>query len=180
MVLAAPPKTKALANTVVVFLTDPPASPSGIPILSEVNAALFAQCYIFGKFMPTADQATGEGPVVLCDEFSETEFGRTTYAPVEIQYSYMPQELGTPGADGNEVYEALEPGTQLTAVVLHGVGGKTDALVVGDIGDVFLVEAGKRRKGETGDGDFDKKSVNQFLRVVNGSPVVEDHALAAT
>lgn len=180
MVLSAPPKTKALANTVVVFLTTPPAAASGIPTTVEVNAALFAQCYIFGQFLPTADQATGEGPTVLCDEFSETEFGRTTYAPVEVQYSYMPQELGTPGADGNEVYEALDPGAEVTAVVLHGVGGKTDAVAVGDVADVFLMEAGKRRKGQTGDGDFDKKSVNQFLRVMNGSPVVEDRALAAT
>ncbi len=179
MVLAAPPKTKALANTVVVFLTTPPAAGSGIPILAEVNAALFAACYIFGEFNPTANEATGEGPTVLCDEFSETEFGRTTYAPVEISYSYMPQELGTPGADGNEVYEALEPGAELTAVVLHGVNGKTDALVAGDVMDVFLVQAGKRRKGQTGTGDFDKKNVLQFLRIVNGSPVVEDHPVAA-
>lgn len=179
MALAAVPKTKALANTVVVFLTTPPAAPTGIPTLAEVNAGILAACHIFGNFMPTADQATGEGPTVLCDEFSETEFGRTTYAPVDISYSFMPQELGTPGADGNEVYEALEPGAEVTAVVLHGIGGKTDALVAGDIADVFLMEAGKRRKGQTGDGDFDKKSVNQFMRVVGGSPIVEDHPLAA-
>lgn len=179
MALASVPKTKALANTVVVFLTTPPVATTGIPTLTEVNAGLLAACHIFGDFNPTADQSTGESPAVMCEEYSETEFGRTTYAPVEIQYSYMPQELGTPGADGNELYEALEPGTQLTAVVLHGISGKTDALVAGDIADVFLVEAGTRRKGKTGDGDFDKKSVNQFVRVVNGSPVVEDHPLAA-
>lgn len=179
MVLATPPRTKALANTVVVFLTTPPASPDGIPTLTEVNAAIYAQCHLIGGFTPTAEQTTGEGPVAMCEEFGETEFGRTTYAPTEAQYFYMPQELGTPGAEGNEVYEALEPGAQVTTVILHGVAGKTDALVAGDVADVFLMEAGKRRKGQTGDGEFDKKSVTQSLRVVNGSPVVEDHPLAA-
>lgn len=179
MALAAVPKTKSLANTVVVFLTTPPAAPTGIPTLAEVNAGLQASCHIFGDFNPTSEQATGEGPAVMCDEFSETEFGRTTYAPVEVMYSYMPQDLGTPGADGNELYEALEPGATLTAVVLHGISGKTEALATGDIADVFEVEAGKRRKGKTGDGDFDKKAVMQFVRVIGGSPVVEDHPLAA-
>lgn len=178
MVLAAVPKTKALANTVVVFLTTPPAAPSGIPTLTEVNAGLKAACHIFGEFQPTPDQTTGEGPTVLCEEFGETEFGRTTYQPVEVSYSYMPQELGTPGSDGNEVYEALDPDVTVTAVVLNGISGKTDTLVAGDVADVFLMQAGKRRKGATGTGEFDKKNVLQFLRVVGGSPVVEDHPLA--
>lgn len=179
MALAAPPRTKALANTVVVFLTTPPAAPSGIATLAEVNAGLKAACFIYGDFNPTAEQATGEGPTVMCEEFGETEFGRTTYSPVEVMYSYMPQELGTPGAEGNEVYEALEPGAEITAVVLHGISAKTDTLAAGDVSDQFLMQAGKRRKGKTGDGDFDKKAVMQFLRVVNGGPIVEDHPLAA-
>ncbi|WP_181312464.1 phage tail tube protein [Nocardioides campestrisoli] len=178
MVLAAPPRTKALANTVVVFLTTPPAAASGIPTLAEVNAALFAQCHLYTEFEAVPNQGSGAGPRPICEESSETEFGQTTYEPVELQYSYMPQELGTPGAAGNEVYEALEPGTYLTAVVLHGVYGKTDTLAAGDIADVFRVEPGKRRKGRTGDGEFDKKAVTQAVRIVGGGPVVEDHPLA--
>lgn len=179
MALAAVPKTKALANTVVVFLTTPPAATTGIATLAEVNAGLKAACHIFGDFNPTATQATGEGPAVMCEEYSETEFGRTTYEPVEVLYSYMPQELGTPGADGNELYEALEPDAIVTAVVLHGINAKTDTLAAGDISDQFLMEAGTRRKDKTGDGDMDKKAVRQFLRVVNGGPIVEDHPLAS-
>lgn len=179
MVLASPPRTKALANTVVVFLTTPPAAATGIPTLVEVNAALFAQCHLYTPFDAVPNQTTGEAPRPLCEDSAETEFGTTTFAPVEVQYSYMPQELGMPGADGNEVYEALEPGTQVTAVVLHGVSGKTDTLVAGDVADVFKVEAGKRRKGQTGDGEFDKKSVTQALRIVGSGPIVEDHPLAA-
>lgn len=177
MVLASPPRTKALANTVVVFLTTPPAA--GTPTVAEVNAALFAQCHLYTMFDAVPNQTTGEAPRPLCEDTAETEFGTTTYAPVEVQYSYMPQELGTPGADGNEVYEALEPGTQVTAVVLHGINGKTDAVVAGDVADVFLVEAGKRRKGQTGEGEFDKKAVTQMLRIVGSGPVAEDHVLAA-
>lgn len=180
MVLALPPTTKALANTMVVFLTTPPASPSGIPTVTEVNAGLVAQCFIYGQFNPTRTRATGEGPTKLCSDSSPTEAGRRTYEAATVQGSYMPQELGTPGADGNELYEALEPDTQVTAVVLMGIDGKTDAVVANDIADVYLMDVIERTKGMTGEGDFDKMSFTATLLVVDGEIVAEDHKLAAS
>lgn len=180
MVLALPPTTKALANTVVAFLTTPPASPTGIPTVAEVNAALFAQCFIYGQFAPSRTRATGEGPTKLCSESSPTEAGRRTYDAVTVQGSYMPQELGTPGADGNELYEALEVDTQVTAVVLQGINGKTDAVVAGDVADIYLMDVIERTKSMTGEGDFDKLSFTATLLVTEGEIVAEDHVLAAT
>lgn len=180
MPVSLPPTTKALANTMVVFLTTPPAASNGIPTTTEVNAGILAGCHIYGSFNVTPSQNTGEGPRKLCSDFSPTQLGITNYPAVDVQYSYMPQDLGTPGSDGNEVYEALEPGTQVTAVVLEGVDGQTDTVAAGDVSDVFLMECGVRRKGATGDGEFDEKSVTQSLVVVGGEAIATDHALAAS
>jgi hypothetical protein len=179
MPISLPPTEKSLGRKVVVFLTTPPAAGSGIPTLAEVNAGLQASLHLYTPFNVTPTQNTGEGPRKLGSKFVPQENGVTTYPAVEIEYSYLPQELGTPGTAGNEVYEALEPGEQLTAVVLNGIDGDKDPLVAGDIADVYLVEAGVRRKGETGDGEFDQLSTKQNLVIVGGEPIVEDHALAA-
>jgi len=179
MAVELPPTTKALANQLIVFLTTPPAAASGIPTVTEVNAGLSAQCFIYGDFNVTPSQNTGEGPRKNCRPNAPTNLGIVTYPAADVQYSYMPQELGTPGADGNELYEALEPGSQITAVVLDGIPGETETVAPGDVADVYLMDVGVRRKGKTGDGEFDEKSVTQSLVVVGGAPVVEDHPLAA-
>jgi hypothetical protein len=174
------PKTvQSDSNKLVVFLTTPPAASTGIPILAEINAALFASLYIVGDFAVTPSQSTGAGPSKLGASVTPTKLGRVTYPAVDVQYTYVPQSLGTPGGDGNEVYEALVPGDQITAVVLEGYDGQADAVVAGDVGDIFLMECGKRRKGRTGDGEQDEVSVTQSLVVVGGEPIAEDHALAA-
>ena len=179
MAVDMPPTTKALANQLIILLTTPPASSTGIPTLAEVNAGLDAQCFIYGVFNVTPTQNTGEGPRKNCRPNAPTNLGMVTYPAAEVQYSYMPQELGTPGHAGNKLYEALEPGATVTAVVLDGIPGVTDAVVLGDVADVYDMTVGVRRKGQTGDGEFDEKSVTQALVVVGGAPVVEDHPLAA-
>ncbi|WP_394289507.1 hypothetical protein [Microbacterium sp.] len=179
MAVELPPTTTALANQLIVFLTTPPAASSGIPTVAEVNAGLAAQCFIYGNFNVTPTQNTGEGPRKNCRPNAPTNLGIVTYPATELQYSYMPQELGAPGADGNELYEALEPGAVITAVVLDGISGETESVAAGDVADVYEMKAGVRRKGQTGDGEFDEKSVTQALVVVGGGPVVEDHPLAA-
>lgn len=174
-----PPTTKSLGNKLIILLTTPPAAATGIPTVTEVNAGLKAGCHIYGQFNVTPNQNSGEGPRKLCAKTVPTKLGLVTYPVAEVQYSYMPQELGTPGAAGNEVYEALDPDAELTAVVLDGIDGRTDAVVAGDVADIYLVKAGVRRKGQTGDGEFDEFAVNQGLEIVGGAPIQEDHVLAA-
>lgn len=179
MAVDLPPTTKALANQVIVFLTTPPAASNGKPTVAEVNAGIAAQCFLYGDFTATPTQNTGEGPRKNCSPSAPTNFGMVNYPAIEIQYSYMPQALGTPGAPGNELYEALEPGTVVTAVVLDGLPGETETVAAGAVSDIFEVEAGVRRKGKTGDGEFDEKSITQSMIVLGGVPVAEDHVLAA-
>jgi hypothetical protein len=172
-----PPTEKSLGRKLVVFLTDPPAA--GIPTLVEVNAGLQASLHLYTPFNVTPNQNTGEGPRKLGSQFAPTENGITTYPAVDIEYSYLPQSLGTPGAVGNELYEAMVPGDVLTAVVFAGIDGDTDPIPANAVGDVYLVEAGVRRKGETGEGEFDHLSTKQSLVIKGGEPVAEDHVFAA-
>lgn len=180
MPLVTPLVSKSFARQVIVILPDAPAASTGIPTVAEVNAGVFASLHLYNPFRFTPTQNTGEGPRKVGQRFAPTELGQTNYPALEAQYSYLPQEVGTAGADGNEVYEALVPDSTVTIVTLDGVDGETSAVTASQIADVFLVQCGIRRKGSTGDGEFDHNSVTQSLIVQGGEPLAEDHALAAS
>lgn len=184
MVISLPPTEKALGRKVVVFLDTPPAAPSGIPTTVEINTALFASLHLYTPFNVTPNQNTGEGPRKLGAKSVPTENGLVSYPAVDVQGSYLPQELGTPGAVGNEVYEMFKTAEaasgSLTAVVLDGLDGDISAVAVGDVADIYLVEPGVIRKGATGEGEFDHIAFNCSLVVSGGEPVAIDRALAAT
>lgn len=183
MPITLPPTEKALGRKVVVFLETPPAASTGIPTLVEVNAGLQASLHLYTPFNVTPTQNTGEGPRKLGAKSVPQQNGLVTYPAVEVQGSYLPQSLGTPGAVGNEVYELMKDteaaGDQLTAVVFDGIDGDTDPIPANAVGDVYLVEPGVIRKGQTGDGEFDELSFTTSLVIVGGEPVVEDHVFAA-
>lgn len=178
-----PPTEKALGRKVVVFLDTPPAAASGIPTVTEVNAGLQASLHLYTPFNVTPTQNTGEGPRKLGAKSVPQQNGLVTYPAADVQGSYLPQLLGTPGSVGNEVYEmfktAYANSDKITAVVFDAIDGDTDTFVAGDIADIFLVEPGKIRKGQTGDGEFDEIAFNVSLVIVGGEPIAEDHALAA-
>lgn len=177
--LPMPPTTNSFGEKVVVFLGTPPAAATGIPTLTEVNAALFGSLHLYTPFNVQPSQTTGEGPRKLGSKYTETENGTVNYPAVDISYSYMPQALGTPGAEGNELYELLEPGELFTVVILDGIDGQLAEVSTGDVSDIYLMRAGVRRKGDTDEGEFGKKNVMQSMTVVGGQPIAEDHPLAA-
>ena len=184
MAITLPPTEKALGRKVVVFLDTPPAATTtGIPTLVEVNAGLQASLHLYTPFNVTPTQNTGEGPRKLGAKSVPQQNGTITYPAVEVQGSYLPQSLGTPGAVGNEVYEMLKTaeaaGDKLTAVVFDGIDGDTDPIPANSVGDVYLVEPGVIRKGATGDGEFDELSFTSSLVIVGGEPVSIDHVFAA-
>lgn len=184
MPLSLPPTEKSFGRKVVVFLDTPPAAGSGIPTTVEINAALFASLHLYTPFNVTPTQSTGTGPRKLGTKTVPTENGVVTYPAIDVQGSYLPQELGTPGAVGNEVYEMFKTaeaaGDSLTAVVLDALEGDISAVAVADVADIYLVEPGIIRKGATGEGEFDHVAFNCSLVVVGGEPVAIDHVLAAT
>ncbi len=183
MPITLPPTEKALGRKVVVFLTTPPAAGTGIPTLVETNAGLFAALHLYTPFNVTPTQNTGEGPRKLGAKSVPQQNGLVTYPAVEVQGSYLPQELGTPGAVGNEVYEAMKTaeaaGNKLTAVVFDGIDGDVKPIPANTVGDVYLVEPGVIRKGATGEGEFDELSFTVSLVITGGEPVAVDHVFAA-
>lgn len=170
-----PPTAKSLGRKVVVFLETPPASPTGIPTRVEVNAAMFASLHLYTPFNVQPTQNTGEGPRKLGSQSVPQENGLVTYPAAEISASYLPQQLSDPGAVGNELYELLVPGVKRTAVVLNDLPGDTSSIAADDVADIYLVDPGRRRKGETGEGEFDQFSFAQSLVIVGGEPIAEDH-----
>lgn len=179
MPIQMPPTAKSLARKVVVFLETPPAATTGIPTLAEVNAAFFAALHLYVPFNVQPTQNTGEGPRKLGASSVPQENGLVSYPAVETSYSYLPQKVGTAGAVGNELYELLVPGTKRTAVVFNDLAGDIDAIPADAVGDVYLIDPGVRRKGETGEGEFDQFSVAQSLVIAGGEPIAEDHVFPA-
>lgn len=183
MPLSLPPTANSLGRKVVVFLDTPPAAATGIPTLVETNAAMFASLHLYTPFNVTPTQNTGEAPRKLGSKVAPQENGVVTYPAVEIQGSYLPQQLGTPGAEGNELYELIRDAyagdDRLTVVVFDDLDGELDAIPANAVGDVYLVEPGVVRKGQTGEGDLDQFSFMSSLVITGGEPVAIDHVFAA-
>lgn len=180
MAITLPATAKALGRTSVVVLTTPPAAITGIPTTVEINAGVFLSLHFYTPFNMQPNQNTGEGPRKLGSQSVPTENGLVTYPATEVSYSYLPQSLGTPGNAANKAYETLVPGTKRTIVVLKDVPGDQSVVTVGQVADIALVDPGVRRKGETGDSEFDQFNVLQSLVVVGGALVAEDRVLAAS
>ena len=183
MPITLPPTAKALGRKVVVFLETPPADPAGVPTRTEVNAALFASLHLYTPFNVTPTQNTGEGPRKLGAKTVPQENGTTTYAPVDVSSSFMPQAAGAPGGDGNELYDLMkaaeEAGDKITTVVFDDLEGDLSEIPANAVGDVYLTEPGVIRKGQSGDGDFDQFNFMTSLVIVGGEPVAIDHVFAA-
>lgn len=179
MPVTLPPTTKSLGNKVVILLDAAPANPKA-PTKAELNAGLFAQCHIYGQFEPTPSQNTGAAPTKLCSKQEEDELGRVKYPAFDVQYSYVPQSLGTPGAAGNEMYEQSVPGTYQYAYIVDGLDGEaTGALTTGAVVNRgFKVEVGEYREGQTGTGEFDEFSCTQSY-VPKGGRLVHNYPTPA-
>lgn len=176
-VVPMPEVANSLGNKVLVALTTPPAADE--PTLTEINAGVFITCHVYDSFNPEVSQNTGEGPRKLCKKSVPTKLGQVTYAINDIQYSYAPQNMGTPGGDGNEAIEALTPGSEVYLVEAVGVNGETAQLAAGDVVNVYHVVCGEQRRGQTGDGEFDEFSVTQSFVMANGEEPQYDVVLSA-
>lgn len=179
MPVTMPPVTKSLGNKVVIVLDTAPANPAA-PTKAELNAGLFATCHIYGTLTAQPTQNTGTSPAKLCSKDEDPALGRVNWPTFDVQYSRVPQELATPGADGNELYEQLVPGTHVYWYILDGVDGKTSELATGDVvNHGFYTEVGEYRDGETGTGEFDEFSTTQTL-APKGGRILHNYATPAS
>lgn len=178
MTVLMPETTKSQGNKVVIVLTTPPANPSA-PTLAELNAGLFVQCHIYGDFSGTPSQNVGEGPRKMCTRVVPQQLGNVTYQIADWQYSYVPQQMGTPGAAGNEAIEALAPGTDVYVYEGPGIDGGSGAVASGDVVNQYHLDCGVQRRGQTGDGEFDEFSVTQSFVMSNGEEPIFDYVVPA-
>lgn len=177
--VALPETQTALGSSVIIVLDTPPANPK-VPTKAELNAGLFSQCHIYGSLSPQPTQNTGAAPAKACTKIEDQRLGKVTWPGFDAQYSYLPQETTTPGADGNELYEALVPETEVYVYILDGLDGEaTSALVTADVvNHGFRVQVGEKREGRTGDGEFDEFSTTQTL-VPKGGRLLHNYATPA-
>lgn len=177
-VVQMPNTVKSDGNKILIVLTTPPAAPAA-PTLAELNAGLFVQCHLYGNFSGTPSQNTGEAPKKMCTRVVPQQLGNVTYQIADVQYSYDPQAMATPGADGNEAIEALTPGTDVYVYEGPGIDGKTGAVTAGDVLNAYHLDCGVQRRGQTGDGEFDEFSVTQSFVMSNGEEPIFDYVVPA-
>lgn len=179
MPLTLPTTVKSLGNASLVLLTATPAAGSGIPTVTETNAGKFITCHIYDDaILFAANQNTGAGPRKACTTVTPTQLGTVSYDAEEIQYSYAPQLLGTPGNAANLAYETLVPGVVLTCVQLLGVSGTISSVSAGQVANIYKVTVGAQTLGTTGNSEFDEFSARSKLVLVGGSPIAIATVLA--
>lgn len=180
MPVSMPPTVKAQGNTVLVVLDTPPANPLA-PTKAELNAGLFIACHLYGEgFSSAPTQNKGEAPKKFCSKVVPQQLGNTTYEIADVQYSYVPQEMGAPGAPGNEAIEALVEGVEVYVVEAPGLDAEeTTTFATGDVVNIHHVEAGVQRRGRTGDGEFDEFAVTQSFVMVDGKEPIYDYVVPA-
>src|ERR1044072_5374513 len=108
MTVSLPEVVKSYGNTSLVVLSTAPAVLTA-PTPTELSAGEIISCHVYGEFGAQPTQNTGSGPRKMCQINEPQELGSVTYTVNDIQYSYAPQALGTPGSPGNEAFEALTP-----------------------------------------------------------------------
>jgi hypothetical protein len=139
--------------TVAAWFVPAIVASSGAPTAAEITAGVKLTCYLPTPWEGiTAEQAKGEQTRMCLNESFEV-LGKTSYSVADMTYTYVPQELGTPGEDGNEVYEELVPGTLGFVVVRYGLAHET-AHAAAQIVDSLAVQVGTQNKATTGSDEF--------------------------
>jgi hypothetical protein len=177
MTVALPETVGSYGNASLVVLASAPSLTA--PTITVLEAGEAITCHVYGTFASAPTQTTGSSPRKMCQINEPQRLGSVTYTINDIQYSYNPQELGTPGAAGNEAFEALTPGTNVWLVERVGISGRNADFTAGELVNIYPVECGVQRRGQTGDGEFDEFSVTQSFVLVDGAEPSYDAVVTA-
>lgn len=175
MTVSIPESVTAEGNVKALFVPAI-ASVSTGPTVAELTAGIDVSCYLMPDWDgPSATQNTGEDRR-FCSKQTFTRLGRSQWEVSPLIYTYLPQELGTPGDDANEVYETLSPDTAGYLVVAYGFD-PADTLAANDVVDIFPIEAGIQVKQARGSDEFAPLTVTQTL-AVTGVPTLDKKVVA--
>lgn len=155
MPVTEPPVTASLGNLSLVVLSTVPANLAAIPV-SAITAGKNITCHEYGDWLPGASINKVNTKRKMCKKTTPQRLGTTTHDIPALQYSYMPQAVGTAAAPGNEAYEALPEDAIRVLVQRLGKDGETD-LIATDKYRAWVVQAGPQVPGvsqEDEGGDF--------------------------
>lgn len=162
MTVEIPTWVAAEGNVKAVFV--PSVADLSAPSAAVVNAGVDVSCFLLPDWDgPGGTQNKGEQRR-FCSRETFDVLGRIKRNVAALSYTYNPQELGAPGGDGNEVYEALAEGNTGVLVVGYGLD-PANPFAVGDVADLIPVEAGFQAKGARGSDEFAPLTVTQELGV---------------
>ena len=175
MTVTIPESVTAEGNVKAVFVAA--IADVDSPTVAELTGGVDISCYLMPDWDgPTATQNTGEDRR-FCSRETFTRLGRNQWEISPLVYTYLPQELGTPGNAANDVYEALPPDTTGFLVIGYGFD-PSDAFAAADVVDTFPVEAGVQVKQARGTDEFAPLTVTQAL-AVTGVPSLDGAVAAA-
>lgn len=171
MTVTIPESVTAVGNVKAIFV--PTLATNSAAIL---NAGVDISCFLLPDWDgPTPTQASGETRR-FCSRQSFDRLGRVRWTIAPLIYTYLPQELGTPGHAANAVYEALAEGNTGFVVIGYGIDS-ANPFTATDIADKFPVECGVQGKASRGADEFAPLTVTQTLSVTG--PVVQDIKIIA-
>lgn len=133
MSVTLPETTDAFGKISIAVIVAKPASLTAVSLATDLTgaAAENGSCHIVGDWLPTASIEKNARARKLCQVKQGTALGVAQWDTPTIQYTANPQSVGTPGADGNELYEAMPEGAERYVLLRLGLDGDS-ALAVGD------------------------------------------------
>lgn len=177
MTSSIPESTGAEGNVKAAFIPAIANLATG-PTVAEMAAGVLIGTYLLPGWEGfTGSQNKGEDRRFASRQVFQ-KLGRTNHEVAPLSYTYVPQELGTPGYAANEVYETLAEDTTGYLVLGYGLDAELDApFIATDVVDFAPVTCGEQFKASVGSDEFAPLPVTQEL-VVTGLKV-KDRVIAA-
>ena len=166
MPVSLPPTTGSFGNLSLVVLTTKPADLAAVP-LASLTAGKNITCHVYGDWFPSASTEKVTRQRKMCQVKVSQSLGTTTHETPALQYSYLPQSVGTPAAAGNEAYEVLPEGGVVYLVQRLGKAGTSD-IVATDKYRLFPVELGPQIPGASAEDAGGEFVINQEISFADG------------
>lgn len=169
MTVSIPESVTAEGNVCAYFV--PTVADLSAVTTAEITAGTNISCFLMPEWDGAqATQNSGESRR-FCSKEGFSRLGRTAWSIAPLQYTYLPQELGTGGNAANAVYEALTEDTTGYVLLFYGLAGDSTP-ASGDVYDGFPVECGVQVKDARGSDEFAPLTVTQTLGVT-GTPELD-------
>lgn len=174
MTITMPETVDSYGQLSLVVLTAKPANLASVSLATDLAAANAKNvtCHLVGDWWPTASTNKVARQRKMCQTKVTQALGTTTHETPALQYTYLPQQVGTAGAAGNEALEALPEGAQRYLLQRLGKDGKS-TIAAGDKYRLFPVELGPQVPGTSAEDEGGEFVMNQELSFLPGydSPV---------